>query len=87
MAYTCPVCGFPDLEEPPHSEDGGGSYEHCPSCGFEFGFHDDAAGWSYEAWRQKWVDEGMPWRVRSIPRPRDWDPVRQLKKLLEEPSS
>ncbi len=87
MAYTCPICGYPCLTEPPRSKEGGGSYEICNSCGFEFGFHDDDRGWSYEAWRQKWIDEVMPWRVRSIPRPRDWDPVQQLKKLLEGSSS
>lgn len=40
--YLCPVCGFPNLEEPPWNNDAG-SDEICPSCGTHFGY-DDAAG-------------------------------------------
>ena len=49
MKFTCPVCGYPELEEPPRSpRTGGGSYEICPSCGFQFGVTDDDKGVSYE---------------------------------------
>ena len=40
--FTCPVSGYPELEEPPWT-DGSGSDEICPSCGIHFGY-DDAAG-------------------------------------------
>lgn len=38
--WRCPVCGSPELIQPPYSEDGDGSFAMC-SCGFEFGFDDD----------------------------------------------
>ena len=41
MGYLCPVCGYPELEEVPRTHDGGGSYEICPSCSFQFGVSDD----------------------------------------------
>ena len=82
---TCPVCCFSGLHEPPRSESGGGSYEICPSCGFEFGVSDDDLGFTYEAWRLRWVSSGMPWSSRGIPQPADWDPQGQLVRLSRGP--
>lgn len=82
--YTCPVCGFAALDEPVRDRSGGGSYEICPSCGFEFGVTDDDRGFSYEQWRQQWVESGMQWwagRVDEKP-PANWNPARQLANLL-----
>lgn len=81
--FMCPVCGYPDLTEPPRSDrTGGGSYEICPSCGFEFGVTDDDGGYTYETWRTRWVAHGMRWHdaetgVSSAPE--GWDPVAQLR--------
>lgn len=80
--FVCPVCGFPELTEEPRSSSGGGSYEICYSCGFEFGFSDDDAGFTYESWRAEWVAAGMPWRSDGIySPPTGWDPVAQLARL------
>jgi hypothetical protein len=38
--WCCPVCGSPELGQPPYFTGGGASFEMC-SCGFEFGFDDD----------------------------------------------
>jgi hypothetical protein len=35
MAYTCHVCGYPELDYTPF-----GSHEICPSCGVQFGYDD-----------------------------------------------
>lgn len=81
--YTCPVCGFPDLFEPPRNANGSGSYEICPSCGFEFGVTDDDEGFTDLAWRGRWISQGMPWSsVSDARKPDDWDPQRQLDELL-----
>jgi hypothetical protein len=82
VTYTCPVCGYPALFEPPRSpKSGGGSYEICSSCGFEFGVTDDDEGYTYETWRQKWIDEGMQW-YDPKPQPAGWNPRDQLDRLL-----
>jgi hypothetical protein len=83
--YRCPVCGYPDLPEPPRSRTtGSGTYEFCPSCGFQFGVSDDDRGFSYEDWRRLWVERGMPWdSAETLPVPSDWDPARQLAALEE----
>lgn len=81
LLYICPVCGYPDLDDPPRSPSGGGSYEICPSCGFEFGVTDDDQGFTYAQWRAKWVDAGMPWQGYDMPKPLDWNPVAQLQRL------
>ena len=79
--YQCPVCGYPGLAEPARSEAGHPSWEICPSCGFEFGYDDDDAGRSYADWRQEWIAQGMPWRIRSHRPPPGWDPRAQLQTL------
>jgi hypothetical protein len=81
--FMCPVCGYPDLMELPRRLDGGGSDEICPSCGFQFGFDDDDRGFSFDMWRQDWIERGMPWSSKGIPRPIAWDPMLQLQKLRQ----
>jgi hypothetical protein len=44
VAFVCPVCGYPNLEQEPHGKETGASYEICPSCFFQFGFDDDDKG-------------------------------------------
>lgn len=81
--YTCPVCGYSHLTEPPRrSPSRGPSYEICPGCGFEFGYTDDDRGYTYESWRAEWVADAMPWRTDFEPPPDDWDPQAQLDRLL-----
>ncbi len=80
--YMCPVCGYPDLTELPRSSLSGGSYEICPSCRFQFGVTDDDRGISYEEWRERWIDIGMPWDGGKPPPP-GWDPQAQLRALAE----
>jgi hypothetical protein len=75
------VCGYQHLNEPAHSPSGGGSYEICPSCGFQFGITDDDSGITYEQWRKQWISESMPWNSIGIKPPQDWDPVVQLKNI------
>lgn len=79
--YTCPVCGYSYLHEPPRSASGGRSYEICPSCGFQFGVTDDDRLISYEQWRRSWADQGMPWHAKAVSAPPGWDPVRQLRSV------
>jgi hypothetical protein len=83
--YTCPVCGFTRLTEEPRSpRTGAGSYEICPSCGFQFGVTDDDLGFTYEEWRRQWIERGMPWDSEGIePEPDGWNPAQQLRDLFE----
>jgi hypothetical protein len=81
--YTCSVCGYPSLKEPPHDLHGSASFEICPSCGYQFGYDDDARGISHENWRRKWISSGSKWWSPGGPAPDDWDPAAQLAKLAE----
>lgn len=80
--YPCPVCGYPGLDEPPE-RDSIASHEICPSCGFEFGVTDGVLGKTYAAWREQWVQVGMPWWANQAGQdpPRGWDPASQLKSV------
>jgi hypothetical protein len=80
MSHRCPVCGYPKLREKPRTRDGGGSFEICPSCGFQFGVSDDDRGFSYSEWREQWRRDGMKWSSRREP-PLDWDPAAQLARI------
>lgn len=83
--HICPVCGHSGLEEPPRSAvTGGGSYEICPSCGFEFGVTDDDQGFSYEAWRNRWIADGMKWSSVWRSAPDGWNPNEALRALLND---
>ena len=90
--YLCPVCGYPELLEKPFDINGGGSYEICPSCGFEFGYDDcnhiDYSKETYlfvreqciKAWRKKWIENGMQWSSKTK-KPINWNPSEQLNNL------
>jgi hypothetical protein len=78
VTYLCPVCGYPDLDEEPYSAFGGGSYEICPSCGFQFGVSDGSAGFSIEQWRNQWIASGMKWYSEGIPMPAGWNARAQV---------
>jgi hypothetical protein len=81
--YSCPVCGYPSLTEKPRTKVGGGSYEICPSCGFQFGVSDDDLGVSYSEWREKWRTGGMKWSSTTR-RPRDWNAEANLARVLRK---
>ncbi|MED3629767.1 hypothetical protein P4478_23220 [Bacillus subtilis] len=65
-SYTCPVCGFDGLDEPPYDEYNIGSYNICSCCGFEYGNDDDVmvneklleVPEAHELYRIRWVKEG-----------------------------
>lgn len=81
--YTCPVCGFAGLSDPPRSAIGNGSGEYCPCCVFQFGVTDDDQEFTYEQWRELWVRKGMPWEAPEIQAPpRNWNAQNQLDDLL-----
>jgi len=83
--HPCPVCGYPDLEDPAWSQFNG-SLEICPSCGIQFGY-DDAAGGSIEGrkaihleWRKAWIASGMRWTSIGRSAPSRWNPAEQLRR-------
>jgi hypothetical protein len=78
MTCVCPVCGYPGLAEPPRRRRGSGSYEICPSCGFQFGVSDDDHGHTHKSWRTTWKKSGMKWAARRRPPPPGWNPQTQL---------
>jgi hypothetical protein len=76
--YICPVCGYPQLEKPAWElETGTPSFDICPCCGCEFGYHDatPVAGNNY---RRNWIKQGAVW-FRSELRPTDWNLKHQLR--------
>lgn len=80
MKHLCPACHWPHLKEAPRAKSGGGSYEICPSCGFQPGVTDDDEGHTPAAWRKEWRKRGMPWASVAQPAPANWDPAAQMKK-------
>ncbi|MBI2263630.1 MAG: hypothetical protein HYU64_00430 [Armatimonadetes bacterium] len=76
--YLCPICGYPDLKEPPWGKDGATpSYDICPCCGCEFGY-EDARPEGADKFRQKWIEGGGTW-FEPKKRPEAWDMTEQLK--------
>lgn len=80
--HVCLVCGYDGLEEPPRGASGGGSYELCPCCGYQYGVDDDDRGISPEQARESWMQRGMPWHSKSRKAPVGWDAQSQLARLI-----
>lgn len=87
MTHLCPVCGYPGLAEPPRRRNGAGSYEICPSCGFQFGVSDDDYSHTYTSWRAAWQKSGTKWAKRGVPPPPDWNAQAQLAAVAVPPPS
>lgn len=71
MKYTCPVCAFTGLDEPP------AYFTICPSCGTEFGYQDLVKG--HDELRTQWIATGAKWHSAVIVAPYQWDGMAQLK--------
>ena len=72
MSYLCPVCGFGMEHEPKN-------YHICPSCGTEFGLHDQNA--TIDELRTAWIRTGPRWWSKTDPKPENWSPFLQLANL------
>jgi len=70
MTYSCPVCGFDKMPDPPED------HNVCSSCGTEFGYHDRAR--THAQLRLAWIASGAPWFSPAAPMPPAWDPSEQL---------
>jgi hypothetical protein len=72
--YTCPVCGYHELQSPPEN------FTICPSCYTEFGYDD--ATLSHEELRREWIQNGMRWEASNIlPPPPLWNAIEQLRRV------
>jgi hypothetical protein len=83
----CPVCGYDELNEPAYNDIGGGSFEICSSCFFQFAYDEGDIGIEepethaiHQEWREKWIKDGMPWRGGDG-KPDDWNPITQLRNI------
>ena len=76
--YVCPVCGFL-LDYPPDD------FNICPSCGVEFCA--DTAEYSIQYLQNAWIDRGMVWSSRVLPKPANYDSLAQLARLRFPPQS
>jgi transcriptional regulator with XRE-family HTH domain len=70
MTYTCPVCGYDELIQPPKN------FYICDCCGTEF--ENDDFDRTHQELRDDWIARHMPWFSKSTFPPRNWSPYRQL---------
>ncbi len=56
--HICPVCGFDGLKEAAFSPNDEPSYEICPRCGFEPGYHGGNDAEIFKKFRQRWIENG-----------------------------
>lgn len=62
MKHICPICLYDGLYDEPYNENGVGSDEICPCCGFQFGYDDfPNKEIQIKKWREKWIRTGKPW--------------------------
>jgi transcription elongation factor Elf1 len=82
VKFTCPVCGFPSLEEPHVDPTGSPTYSICPCCGVHFGADD--VDETHAQLRQKWIDEGAEWWSMNEKAPDGWNAQAQLAAAFGE---
>lgn len=77
--YTCPVCGYNELDEPP------ARHIICPCCGTQFGLDDRSA--TYRELRLIWLTANArpTWFSDYTRPPSDWDWRSQVAKVDDEP--
>lgn len=69
--FTCPVCYYTKMQDPPMD------YNICECCGTEFGNDDEM--YSHEELRAKWIEGGATWFFKSAPI--GWNPWTQLGRV------
>lgn len=97
MKYTCFVCGFGSLTEQFYIDNSFSStFEICPCCGFQYGYHDLNGTDEYPEsftekdivieYRKQWIQNGMKWWSDNPmrPKPENWNPKEQLKNIPKE---
>jgi len=70
MFYSCTVCGYSQMRNPPKD------YNICPCCGTEFGYDDFSK--SHRMLRNDWLSRGAPWFSSNIRPQFPWDGFRQV---------
>jgi hypothetical protein len=68
MRFTCPVCYYAGMQEPPMD------YNICECCGTEFGNDDEVL--SHGELRAQWISNGTRWFFKNPPV--GWNPWTQL---------
>jgi hypothetical protein len=76
MTYTCPVCGYNKLTDPPKH------FNICPSCGTEF--ENDDYETSYAELRARWIAGGARWWSEYDLKPIFWSAREQLRRVDPE---
>ena len=93
--FICPVCGYSGLKRQPYTLSGGGTYDNCDCCNFEFGYDDDPSACGnypddytreqmWDAYRKEWIRGGMRWGdddPASNLQPNNYNPLEQLKSI------
>jgi hypothetical protein len=75
--YTCPVCGYSELEEPPRDPiTNCANFDICPCCGCEFGYNDATLA-ALQNHRSKWIKNGAKWFDPNL-KPANWNLRKQL---------
>ena len=69
MTYTCPVCFYGGMTEPPQD------YNICECCGTEFGYDDEFR--SHDELRTEWIALGAKWFYGTPPA--NWNPWKQSR--------
>lgn len=82
MKNVCPICNFCELYDPPYDNDGYGSDEICPCCGFQFGYDDFPNKIEGQnKWRTNWINSGCQWFSKTRTQPQNWSGINQCNNI------
>ncbi|WP_440603130.1 hypothetical protein [Bacillus sp. GB_SG_008] len=79
--YVCLVCGYNRLPGPLYNEKRIPNVSLiCACCAFQPGYDDEEIGWTIEAYRENWLQEGATW-LDPKKKPKHWDLKQQLANI------
>lgn len=78
--YVCSVCGFDRLQGPLYKNGIPNVSLICRCCGFQPCYDDTELGYTYEAYRNEWIQNGAEW-FREEEKPERWDLDIQLENI------
>lgn len=80
--YICRICWFQD-KDPFYLETGWPSYQICICCNWE-SWYDDCTQIAIKNHRKKWIEWWCKWHYEEEQKPKDWNPLEQMKKIPKE---
>ncbi|OCA90158.1 hypothetical protein [Bacillus sp. FJAT-27986] len=78
--FVCSVCGYDRLPGPLYEKGIPDVSLICACCGFQPGYDDEDLGYTFESYREEWIEKGAKWFWEKE-KPKQWELKKQLENI------